>query len=200
MSHTLVLNKQWSAICIVDWKKSISLLYQNHANVIDSDCMAYDFQEWNEISKERIAKGVQGNVKSSVSFTIFVPEVISLLVYDRLPPQDVILTRESIFVRDGYRCGFCGKQFKRKDLTWDHIIPRSQGGKNTWENLISACGNCNSKKSNLSLKDAGMKLLWTPTKPKWTGKMGITLGSIKVKKSWESWISKAYWNIALDPD
>ena len=196
MSSTLVLNRSFNAIQVINWQKSISLIYTGHANVIDLDYSSYNFSQWSEISKSKSLSGTE-HVVHSASLTLVVPDVISLLFYDRLPPQDVILTRESIFARDHFRCYYCGEQHKRIDLTWDHIIPRSKGGVNSWLNLCTCCYSCNQAKAGKTPAEAGMKLLWEPKKPQWKGKIGITLGSIKAKHSWKKFVDEIYWNAEL---
>ena len=111
--HSLVLNRNWSPVHVTNWKRSVSLLYTGHANAIDQDFKTYDFQSWIDISKEKIQKGESRNIVRSVSLEIVVPDVVTLMFYDKLPPQEVLLTRESIFLRDKMKCGYCGRQHKR---------------------------------------------------------------------------------------
>lgn len=91
------------------------------------------------------------------------PNVIRLKRYISVPYQNIILTRRNILKRDGHKCAYCG----RGDLpfTIDHIVPKSKGGEDTWENLVTACLPCNNKKGNRTPEEASMKLRIKPYKP-----------------------------------
>lgn len=90
------------------------------------------------------------------------PTIIRLKDYCYFP-KIIDLTRKNLFRRDGMRCQYCGKS--NVQLTIDHIVPRSRGGKEEWENLVVACISCNNKKGNRTPEEAGMKLLCKPKKP-----------------------------------
>ena len=74
--------------------------------------------------------------------------------------------RENVFARDEYRCMYCGYEFPPKLLTFDHVIPKHQGGKMTWTNIVTACFTCNSKKRNRTPEEASMELIKQPYQPK----------------------------------
>lgn len=76
------------------------------------------------------------------------------------------ISRYMLYKRDNGRCSYCGKEITQKESTIDHVIPRSKGGENSWENICLACKSCNCKKDNRTPKEAGMKLLVTPYNPK----------------------------------
>ncbi|MGB9702325.1 MAG: HNH endonuclease [Candidatus Kapaibacteriota bacterium] len=80
-----------------------------------------------------------------------------------MPNRNIDLTRKNIMKRDGMQCQYCGK--KHIQLTVDHILPKSRGGKDEWENLVTACYECNNKKGNRTPEEAGMKLLSIPKRP-----------------------------------
>ena len=91
---------------------------------------------------------------------IFVPSVIHLIEYAKVPYRRPIASRKNIFVRDGYRCLYCGK--KDGVLELEHIIPKSKGGPSTWDNLCAACHSCNQKKRDRTPEEAGMMLIHRP--------------------------------------
>ncbi|MBC8337869.1 MAG: HNH endonuclease [Rhodospirillales bacterium] len=100
----------------------------------------------------------------SPSFELKLPSVISLKDYvhmDRRPA----FTRFNVFLRDAFSCQYCARPFPSEILTFDHIVPRSRGGRTMWENVVTACAPCNLKKSHRSLKNAGMQLLRPPVRP-----------------------------------
>jgi hypothetical protein len=88
------------------------------------------------------------------------PVIVQLLANVHAPRVSLQPTRANILLRDEETCQYCGK--RTRDLTIDHIIPRSRGGKGTWENLVASCKHCNGKKGNLLLKEVNMRLLRQP--------------------------------------
>ena len=91
-----------------------------------------------------------------------VPSVIRLLEYRRIPRQTRALSRKNILVRDRHTCQYCGSSHSASDLTLDHVVPRSRGGKSTWENLVSCCRRCNNRKGDRLPAEAGMGLVRHP--------------------------------------
>src|SRR5690606_6398766 len=81
----------------------------------------------------------------TVSSEFDFPSVIRLRKYARIPFKNIVLTRKNIMKRDGNRCQYCGSS---SDLTIDHVLPKSRNGKDTWDNLVTACNKCNHKKGN----------------------------------------------------
>lgn len=95
-----------------------------------------------------------------------VPSIIRLKRLVRRPPGRLALNRRNILRRDGYTCQYCGK--KGGELTVDHVLPKSRGGRGIWENLVAACRSCNLKKKNRTPEEAGMKLARRPIMPRHT--------------------------------
>jgi 5-methylcytosine-specific restriction endonuclease McrA len=113
-----------------------------------------------------------------------------------MPRKEVKFTRHNIFERDKNTCQYCGKHFDKKDLNLDHVIPRDRGGATTWENIVCSCIPCNTRKGNRLPREAGMKLLKKPARPKWRPFLHITFDA-KVHESWRHFIDFAYWNVEL---
>jgi 5-methylcytosine-specific restriction endonuclease McrA len=91
-----------------------------------------------------------------------VPSVIRLLAYRHIPQQSRALSRKNILLRDRNTCQFCGKIFPSSELTLDHVIPRSRGGRSSWENLVACCYRCNNNKGDRTPEEAGLKLARRP--------------------------------------
>jgi 5-methylcytosine-specific restriction endonuclease McrA len=171
-ANVLVLNRNFLAIQVISAKRAFCLLYKDQAEVIHVEggaYCAYDFSAWQEFSE---LKCVLGEVQEyedwvrAVNFQIQVPRVIRLHHYDRLPRNTVKFNRRNIFLRDGHRCQYCGKRFSTPRLSLDHVMPKSRGGSDSWENIVCACLKCNVDKGGRTPAEAGMKLLQKPVKPK----------------------------------
>jgi 5-methylcytosine-specific restriction endonuclease McrA len=93
---------------------------------------------------------------------VHAPSVIRLLEYHRIPYQSRVLSRKNILIRDRHTCQYCGTTLTTSELTLDHVIPRSQGGKSTWENLVACCYPCNNSKGDRTPEQAQLKLLRQP--------------------------------------
>ena len=166
--QVLVLNRVWRPINVVGAKRAFSLLFQEHAQVIDpnnGDFRMYDCEQWIEHSISHKPKDGQA-VMRSVKIALHIPKVLLLKSYDRVPVQEVKFCRQSIYERDGYRCQYTGKVFPPKMLNIDHVIPRDRGGKTTWENVVTSSIHCNTLKANRLPHEAGLKLIRKPSKPK----------------------------------
>ena len=98
----------------------------------------------------------------STSKAIQVPSVIRLLTYRHIPQQSRALSRKNILLRDRNTCQFCGSAFPAAELTLDHVMPRSRGGRSSWENLVACCYSCNNNKGDRTPEEAGLKLQRRP--------------------------------------
>lgn len=139
----LLLNRSYIPIKLISRNNAIKLLYKGKAEAIRDDMEVITF--------------------SGVDFRDF-PKVIRLFNYSGIP-NSTKLSKRNIFRRDNYICAYCGNTFHPKDLTVDHIVPKSKGGKFTWQNLITSCFKDNNKKGNRTPDEARMKLLFQPSKP-----------------------------------
>jgi 5-methylcytosine-specific restriction endonuclease McrA len=98
----------------------------------------------------------------SASHAHRVPSVIRLLAYRHIPQQSRALSRKNILLRDRNTCQFCGRVFSSSELTLDHVVPRSRGGRSSWENLVACCYHCNNSKGDRTPEEAGLKLARRP--------------------------------------
>ena len=198
--NVLVLNKHYMAIRIVGARRAFSLLFRDLAEVVSLEkgqYSNYDFASWCEVSRFRRHFEPDGHDwVSTVNFYIAVPRIIRLLFYDRLPPSDVKFNRRNIFARDKNRCQYCGKRYPTSELSLDHVIPRTMGGKSVWENIVCACTSCNVKKGGRTPKRAGLTLVRKPIKPKHNPLIHVHLGQDRYR-SWQQFLDHAYWSVEL---
>jgi 5-methylcytosine-specific restriction endonuclease McrA len=191
----LVLNRHWAPIQVTTVKEAISLVAKGSAKIIDpSDFSAVDLVTWNDVSRAKTKHG--DSMIRSQRLALVPPEVIVLAKYDGQGEKSVVFSRKNIFKRDKYTCMFCGVQPGPEELTIDHVMPKSRGGKSTWENCVLACVECNKRKANRTPDEAGMKMRKQPKKPSW--KTLAHVNPRERKESWDNFLSRVYWEIELD--
>jgi 5-methylcytosine-specific restriction endonuclease McrA len=199
-ASVLVLNKLYMAVHVISVRRAFGLLFKDLAEVItldDGRYQSYDFHSWREVSEARARfKGPDDDFIRTVQFEIQVPRVIRLLAYDRLPRTKVKFNRRNIFARDGNRCQYCGRRFPTNELSLDHVLPRSRGGKATWENIVCACVKCNVRKGGRTPREAGMRLIRLPAQPRTSPVLSLKLSHRKYQ-SWKSFLDNAYWTVEL---
>lgn len=140
MGSVLVLNSDYSPLNVTTLQRGFVLVDKGKAEIIK--------------------KGDSDIITSVGNFIR--PLVIRLLNYIKFRPKTIKVNRKRIFKRDGNTCQYCGT---RKNLTIDHVIPRSRGGLNTWKNMVTCCSRCNLTKGDKTPEEAGMKLISVPYEP-----------------------------------
>lgn len=162
-SKTLVLNRSFLPVHITTVRRACILVYQGVARVVDDRFQVFDLEGW-------CARGVEAGQEALglVSRSMAVPRVVVLLGYDRLPRRSVRFTRQNVYARDRHTCQYCGRRLPRHELNLDHVVPRSQGGQSTWENIVCSCHVCNRRKGGRTPEQAGVRLLRRPTRPAWS--------------------------------
>lgn len=126
-----------------------------------------------------------------------VPAVVCLRQYHKR--KSAAFTRFNLFLRDGFCCQYCGTRKSARDLTFDHVLPRSRKGPATFENIVAACQACNLRKGNKTPREAGMKLLRTPRAPSphELDKVGRKLARVQAELH-QSWLDFLYWGAELE--
>lgn len=181
MADTLLLNADYRPHSVISWKDAIVMIMQGKAETV------VEYDDW--------------QVRSP-SITIKVPSVLVLLKYIVFR-QSVKFNRANIYARDHHRCQFCGKKagaghkLRISDLTFDHVTPRSKGGKTNWYNIVTACQDCNTRKADRTPRQAGMSLLNEPGKPQKLNNVEFTLSSRSIPDAWRDYL---YWTQELDQD
>lgn len=199
-AQVLVLNRVYTAIRIVDARRAFTLLAKQIAEVValeEGNYRNYDFHSWTDIAElQKEFEADRHEWVSTARLTIAVPKIIRLFDYDRRPVQDVKLNRRNIYARDGSRCQYCGGRFSTRELSLDHVIPKVQGGEESWTNLVCSCVRCNARKGGRTPKQANMKLVRRPQKPKRNPAISIRVGTPRYQ-SWKAFLDEAYWTVEL---
>ena len=115
------------------------------------------------LGKAELIAAIDGRKLRSVSRTMPFPSIVRLSFYVRVPYKKIVLSRKNIIRRDGHQCQYCGKG--DVTLTVDHVIPKSKGGTDSWENLVAACVSCNNRKGDRVPSEAGLKMRRKPIRP-----------------------------------
>ena len=204
-SHVLVLNRGYVPIRTTTVRDAFVKLFSAVAEAVsveDGSYVGHTFHSWAEVSELRQQLNeVPPDAEwiHTPSLSLLVPRVIRLLGYDRLPVHNVKLTRKNIYERDHYTCQYTGKRLKSSELNIDHVIPRSRGGRNTWENLVTCSVEANSRKGSRTPAEAGMRLIRRPGRPAPRHIFQIP-ETAKRYRSWDHFVSDLYWNTELEDE
>ncbi len=148
--RVLVLNSSFEVLTYISWERAITHVISGVARVIDSD--------------ENTLLHTAGGLTFPYPSCIIMKNYVKVNWQPDRMDED-IAAKSAILTRDGFMCMYCGEH----GSTIDHIVPQSQGGANTWENLVCACQSCNSLKADKSLadftRDTGLSLIREPFKP-----------------------------------
>lgn len=171
-------------------------MYRGIAKAVDEQYQTFDFPSWSELSF-----AVHEESVGLVDRMIRVPRVILLTAYDRLPKRDIRFSRMNILIRDNYTCQYCGGRLKRNQLNLDHVIPRSRGGRTTWENVVTSCHDCNCRKGGRLPVEAGLRLIRKPYRPN-IFPFSLLLSRPNIHRAWRPFLNIvdfSYWNVELEP-
>lgn len=175
MEQTLLLNATFEPLKVVHWQKAVTLWCQGKVEII----------------------AVHDREVRAVSFSFRMPSVIRLLRYVRIKKRFdyVPFSRANIYARDSFTCQYCAEAFATQELTFDHVIPVSQGGRKDWENIVTCCVSCNRRKGGRTPEEARMHLVRIPRRPDSAPAIRITIGLRQAPESWRDYL---YWNLELD--
>jgi len=176
MEHTLLLNATFEPIKVVSWQRAMTLWCQGRVEIIETH--------------DREVR--------AVTFSFKLPSIVRLLRFVKVKNlHQVKFSRANIYTRDHYTCQYCAQPFEPEELTFDHVVPVAQGGRRSWENIVTSCVSCNRRKDNRTPAQARMTLLHPPRRPSATAQFRVTFGVRKMPASWRDYV---YWNIALDEE
>ena len=183
----LVLNKHLCPVQVTTVKRAVVLLYGGAAVALDEAGRVVRLR----LSGRDLPLRDEDDAIPLVNGALRVPRVVHLMRYDRTPRVTVRLTRRNLMFRDAHQCQYCGKRPPLRELNIDHVVPRSRGGDDSWENLVTACRVCNLRKGWKTPEEAQMRLARRPFRPKWTMTAQILLGSGWKFKEWEPFLKAA---------
>jgi len=172
MTAVLFLDCDWQPMRVESWTRAVTDLFLGKIEVVEYSC-------------DRTIKGVTREYP--------MPAVVRVLRRFRRDRVAIKFSRINIYTRDRFACQYCGARFDAEDLTFDHVVPRSQGGRTSWENIVTACVPCNAHKANRTPREAQMHLLRRPAKPRFLPIVSVQMDVRHVPEEW-----RPYWSTPLD--
>jgi 5-methylcytosine-specific restriction endonuclease McrA len=176
MSDTLVLSQSYQPVARISWQRAVTLLTLGKIEIIEE----YEDRE-----------------VRSMTFSMKVPSIVRFLNQIRRKKKAIKFSRENVYARDKAKCQYCRNKVTRTEATYDHVVPRSLGGRTNWDNIVISCKGCNQKKGGRTPTQAKMPLHVKPVRPKnlpnyfkfsmkWTENM---------PPSWKDFVhSYSYWH------
>ena len=167
VDSSLLLSAGYEPIKIISWKKAITLVFLGKVEVLEeySTCV------------------------HSPTVSISLPSVVKLNRFVKPIPRRVKFSRQNVFSRDNYTCQYCRKRFPVNQLTYDHVVPRSRGGRTNWTNVVASCQKCNLRKGNKPLDTINFRLMKNPEEPRWMPQLGSIFGKESAPSSWNMYLS-----------
>ena len=186
----LVLNRFWQPVHTCSVRRSLHLLCIGHAEVVqvegDERFKTHDLMSW--IGYSATFEGQE--MIHGARIALVVPKIVVLSIYDRLPRLEVKFSRRNVFLRDKFTCQYCAKVLPETQLNLDHVTPRDKGGRTTWENIVTSCFRCNTRKANKMPHEVGMHPRSKPFAPRWRPLFGLH----------ENGLAHESWNHFIHPD
>lgn len=160
MPRTVILNGDYTFLNLVDWKRAVRLMVKQKAEVLKFS--------------DTVLRNGEGKVITKVPLVMRLIKIIRMIYRHKVP-----FSKKNVFVRDKFKCGYCGSS---KNLTVDHIIPTSRGGKSTFDNCMTACKPCNNKKDRRLPSEAKMHLTHQPYTPTISEFIRLKMKQLKIDK------------------
>ncbi|MEZ4296620.1 MAG: HNH endonuclease [Polyangiaceae bacterium] len=161
-TSTLLLTPWMAPHKIIPWQTAILMSFLGKVEILE---------EYDELIR-------------SPSLAMRTPAVVRLKRTGIGPRRPVKFSRANVFARDGYSCQYCGLRKTARELNYDHVVPRVQGGKTGWENIVTSCYDCNGRKKGRTPEQAGMKLLRAPVRPRYVPAAEVQLPAATVPTAW----------------
>jgi 5-methylcytosine-specific restriction endonuclease McrA len=169
----LVLNRYWQPVHACSVRRSLHLLCTGHGRVVQIEGQemfrSHDLDSWIEYSQETS----EGERIQGPRIALAAPKVMVLSFYDRVPRLEVRFSRRNVFLRDRFTCQYCSTTLPEAQLNLDHVMPRDKGGPTNWENIVTSCFRCNTRKANKLPHEAGMHPTRKPVAPRWRPLFGL---------------------------
>ena len=158
----LVLNRNYQPINIITVRKALVMMVAGSVEALDGEYQAYKMVDWLAQRPEN-----DDDVVGTPSRRVRAPRLVICTTFGKVLSLKVRFTRNNVFRRDNYVCQYCRRRFLSHQLNIDHVFPRSRGGEHRWENVVTSCLPCNTRKRDRTPDEASMPLLKEPKSPAW---------------------------------
>jgi 5-methylcytosine-specific restriction endonuclease McrA len=169
-----LLNASFEPLNVIGWRRAVKLVVLEKAEIVEASA--------HEVH--------------SVSTRMSVPSVVRLTSFVRFRRREAKFSRRNIYTRDDFRCQYCGDRPPAQELTCDHVMPRSRGGRTEWSNIVTCCVPCNRRKGGRTPTEAGLRLVRTPAQPTWLWGVQNRFASRRPPKAWHAYL---YLDRDLEP-
>jgi 5-methylcytosine-specific restriction endonuclease McrA len=164
--HVLLLNASFEPLNVIGWRRAVKLVVLEKAEIVEASA--------HEVHSE--------------STSMHVPSVVRLTSFVRFRRREAKFSRRNIYTRDNFRCQYCGDRPPAQELTCDHVIPRSRGGRTEWSNIVTCCVPCNRHKGGRTPAEAGLRLIRTPAQPTWLWGVQNRFASRRPPQAWHVYL------------
>lgn len=164
--HVLLLNASFEPLNVIGWRRAVKLIVLDKAEIV-------------EASEREIR---------TVSRRMPVPSVVRLTTFVRFHRRQAKFSRRNIYTRDGFVCQYCGIRPPMNELTCDHVVPRSRGGRTEWSNIVTCCIPCNRRKGGRTPAEAGLRLVRTPAQPTWLWGVQNRFANRRPPTAWHAYL------------
>jgi 5-methylcytosine-specific restriction endonuclease McrA len=165
MQAVLLLNSSYEPLKVISWQRAVTMFFTGKVEIVE---------EYEQCIR-------------SVSLVIKAPAIVRLLRYVHIGRRSPPLCRTNVLARDRFTCQYCAKPLSIREATIDHVVPRSQGGKTSWENVVCCCSHCNRRKGGRTPKEARMALLSKPGRPDWLPVLHMRLHG-RIPSCWQMFL------------
>jgi len=165
LQTVLLLNASYEPLRVITWQRAVTLFFCGKIEVIEE--YEHDIR--------------------SISLVIKAPAVVRLLEFIKVGKKTPPLSRTNILARDNFECQYCATVLSSKEATLDHVVPRSQKGNTSWENIVCCCATCNRKKGGRTPIQAQMLLRKKPVRPDWLPVLSVRLNG-RIPKAWNNFL------------
>lgn len=180
----LLVNRYFQPVQIASARRAFVLLFGGAALAVDEHGELFDFPSW----RKKLVRPLVDDGLPIVDGVLKVPRVLHLRRYERMRRPVIRLSRKNLMLRDEHQCQYCARRLPTRELNIDHVLPRSRGGSDSWENLVTACRACNLRKGRRTPDEAAMRLLRTPSAPRWSMSAQILLGHPRPFPEWAAFL------------
>lgn len=196
----LVLNKNWLAVRIETAMMSLKRSFREQCMLVDENTSeVFTWDDWlKHFSASREKEWpFDTPYVNAVRINIRIPRVCVLHKYNKIPKMSIRLSKKNLLIRDKGCCQYSGKRIKEYEATIDHVIPKSQGGKHEWSNVVISCQDINIKKGDRTPEQAGLKLLKEPKAPSWDPIYSSVITN-KIHECWKKFLRHDYSHLLID--